>query len=444
VYDAAGSSAAALLRAVDFSPAGSLVGVSGNLDPADSDMDVVLEFPAANPVPAHLWHLALGNPGPPFVHELPFESGDRFTPRLYRESVDLGLEPFAGESLLFDDVPTLYRSRRALENGTYDITASGTVLGGNSAGDSVGVSVDQSSAAQGFRAFADPALGLTILYPEGWNEPLSVADAARTSSAEGDTTLQIRVLDSWTGDAPMLLAEALSTLGGVTTLFEDTVAIGGEATAVSGARLAYGYPGADGQVRTGILTAFVRDGMGYIIDLDGLQSDEKTLLELANTVAANLKFLPSTVAPMAGWGDAVLGGYEISYPLGMAFEDVNGWYRFVEGDRFIAVRVQPATRTSTEALAALLAAAGEGVEGFEVVSFGAYQLAGDTWQQGDFAYTNADGTAIAGTVLTRPDGDNEIAVWSEWPLTDDAERSAAVALAVAATMQLYITPSPGN
>ncbi len=231
----------------------------------------------------------------------------------------------------------------------------------------------------------------------------------------------------------------------MTTLFEDTTPIGGEGSELTGARLAYGYPGADGRVRTGILTAFVRDGQGFIIDLDGLQTEEEALLAIANSVAANWRFTsPGAETPTADWGNAVLSGYDVAYPPGLTFEDVNGWYRFVSRERFIAVRTQPAARTLDEAMAALLAAAGEGVEGFEVTLVEPLSLSGNLWQRARFTYVTAVGTPIAGRILVGTDSANEMAVWSEWPSDENPERDAAAALAVAASMQPHIESEGGN
>ncbi|MEZ4519088.1 MAG: hypothetical protein R3C44_20480 [Chloroflexota bacterium] len=422
-----------------------LIGVSGELNTAGGTLDTVLEFPTANAVPAHIWHLVPVQDGPPFVHEISAASGDTFTPRLERQLADGTLEPYAGEPLAFDDVPTLYRSTRPVDNGTYEVGLSAAVVGGNHANATASVIVSQGNTLSGYRVYADPLLGISFPYPEGWTRPQTSGTAAHTGDPTGDTTLQVRVVESWTGDAAELLADALSTLGGVSPLFEDTAPIGGEESAITAVRIAYGYPGANGQVRTGILTAFVNDGRGYIVDLDGLQSDEAALLETANTIALNWKFVPRVDdSPAADWKNAVLGGYDLIYPPGLAFEEVNGWYRFVGEDRFIALRVQPATRTIEEALAALLAAAGEEVTGFQITGSSPLYLSGAVWQQADFVYENSAGTPVNGLIVARADGESEIAVWSEWPANSDPAGNRATALAVAASMQRHEDPIPGE
>jgi hypothetical protein len=444
LYDAAGAASAALLRAVDPSPPGGLLGVTGELARTSSGdvLRVVLEFPQPNPVPAHVWHL-VGSGAAPFVHEVPADPGDTFTPQLFRQTPLGDWAAAPGEPLTFDDVPTLYRSRRPLDSGAYSVTLRAATLGAAAGTATTPITVDRTRAVPGFQSHVATALGLSFLYPEGWTEPTVDDGIIHTEHPAGEATLQVRVVDPWLQDAPALLADALTTLGSVSVLSEDSVAIGGEGAELPGARLAYGYTDALGRVRTGILTAFVQDGRGFIIDLDGLQTAEAELLETANTIAAGWRFLPPA-GGAADWGLAILGGYDVRYPPGLGFEDVNGWYRFVGGDRFVAVRAQPATRTAAEALAALLAAAGEGVQGFEISGSGPLWLGGALWQQGTFRYQNDAGRPISGTILTRPDAETEIAVWGEWPTDEDAARDEAVTLAVAASMTRHRDDATGN
>lgn len=449
LYDAAGASSAVLLRRADASPAGNLLGASGQMTPGNGDaMEVVLEFPERNLVPAHVWHLAGDAAIMPYIHELAAAPGDSFRARLYTRDAAGQLQSSLSDPLVFDAVPTLYRNTRPLENGPYDLGLSATPLGATPLGASQQVAtaplrVNQVGIVAGFRTHVDPELGLAFPYPEGWAVPETAGTTIRTTDSTGETTLQVRVVEPWLEDAAALANSALANLGGVTTLFTDTTPVGSDAEPLTGARVAYGYEGADGRLRTGILTAFVRDGRGLVVDLDGLQAAEAQLLELAGTVAANWQFPAPISAPLAGWADAVLGGYSLRYPPGMAFEDANGWYRFVSGDHFIALRSQATDRAPQDALAALLAAAGEGVTGFQITQAEPTYLAGQTWQQGNFTYAGATGP-IEGVILTRPDGPNEIAVWSEWPAGDAARLNRALAEAVAASMVAYDAENPGN
>lgn len=445
LYDSAGAASAALLRAVDPSPAGGLVGVSGDLARAGdaAALNAVLEFPQSNPVPAHVWHLADAGVGAALVHEVPAGTGDRFTARLFRAAGTNAWQAAAGEPLTFDDVPTLYRSTRPLDNGDYTVSLTAATLGEAVASAAVPVTVNQRGVEPGFLIHTESELGLAFAFPEGWAQLVREGTTLSTSDAAAETTLQVRVVDPWLADAAALRDDALSTLGGVTVLFQDTTVAGNDPP-VPAARLDYGYTDDAGRLHTGILIAFALDGRGYIIDLDGLQTAEAELLTTANTVAASWRFLPGVNAQLSDWPLAILGGYDVHYPPGMTFEDINGWYRFVRDDNFIAIRVQPSTRSAEEAVAALLAAAGEGVEGFEVVSSGPLFLGGALWQQGNFAYRNETGTPIAGTILTRPDMDSELAVWSEWPQDDGAARAEAVALAMAASMTLHTESVPAN
>ena len=66
-------------------------------------------------------------------------------------------------------------------------------------------------------------------------------------------------------------------------------------------------------------------------------------------------------------------------------------------------------------MSSLLATASEGVAGFTADEPERFFYAGHIWERNDFTYTAADGRPISGLLLSRQDGEMEVAVWAETP-----------------------------
>jgi hypothetical protein len=63
----------------------------------------------------------------------------------------------------------------------------------------------------------------------------------------------------------------------------------------------------------------------------------------------------------------------------------------------------------------LLQTAAEGVTGFTADEPQRLYYAGRVWERNDFSYSDSNGNIVRGILLSRQDGETEIAVWGEAP-----------------------------
>jgi hypothetical protein len=163
-----------------------------------------------------------------------------------------------------------------------------------------------------------------------------------------------------------------------------------------------------------------------------------------DTIAATWQFLPERLGfGPEPWSVLNVADYRMKYPMSHAYQEFNNWHRFAADPlTFVAVRIQPAGRTSSEAMAGLLQTAAEGVAGFTADEPQRFFYAGHLWERNDFYYTDANGNIVAGLLLSRQDGDTEIAVWAEAPDPAD-ELFMTVFLPTAATIERIPAPPSG-
>ena len=134
---------------------------------------------------------------------------------------------------------------------------------------------------------------------------------------------------------------------------------------------------------------FLKDGVGFVVDLDGPREAEATTVATLDTIAATWQFLP----PRLGfgpepWSTLNDGEFRLRYPAAFTYEEYNTWQRFAaDSQTFVAVRVQPAARTPAEAMSGLLGTAAEGVTGFTADEPQRFFYAGRVWEFGGVDYT---------------------------------------------------------
>jgi hypothetical protein len=224
---------------------------------------------------------------------------------------------------------------------------------------------------------------------------------------------------------------ALSQFGDVTILFEDQVSIDN----IGALWTAYGYEGADGP-HTGILVAFIRDGVGYTVDMDGVQSAEEQTLALMNTFVENWLFRPDITGPRAtDWTAAVFDN--LAMPVKTTYfqeELANGWRRFTVGDglSFLAVRTEQVRRGRlSNVVEQWRDVAGRGVEEFAISDDYEFVLNSREWIRTDFAYVGEGSLQIQGFVVVTEIDDQAVIFWAEMPITRYDEQSAQFWLSLA-------------
>lgn len=443
--DAAGAGDFVPLRAVDASPIGSQLGASGSFRRAGSERtsEATVIFAPGAPAASRLWLTAVTGSGTRLFGEARPATGDVFQPAVIVVAADGMQTTEPGVALNYDDTPAIYRSARPLPAGQYAVGLRATALDGLPLSATRPLTIDPALAPAGFRAYVDAANGAQFLYPIDWLPPMTQEGVTFTANISGTAQLQARAYPGWTGDLAALQSEALGTFGQVSVLQQGPTRIGPE-PATEGIRTAYGYDSAEQGARTGVFLTFLKDGTGFVVDLDGPRQAEAATVATIDTLAATWQFLP----PRLGfgpepWSMLNVGEFRLRYPTGYAYQEYNSWHRFAaDSQTFVATRIQPAARTPAEAMTGLLQTAAEGVTGFTADEPQRFFYAGHVWERNDFTYTDGNGRLVSGLLLSRQDGETEIAVWAETP-DATGDLPATVFLPTAASIERIVAAPSG-
>jgi len=414
--DATGAGDFVPLRAVDASPIGSQLGAAGSFRRAAAERasEATVIFAPGAPATSRLWLTVVAGSAARLFGEARPAAGDVFQPSVLFAGLEGALTAEPGVALVYDTTPAIYRSARPLPAGRYEIGLRATALDGPPLSATRPLTVDPTLAPAGFRAYVDAANGAQFLYPAEWLPPMTQEGVTFTANISGTAQLQVRAYPGWAGDLAALQSEALGTFGQVSVLQQQPVGVGPEPI-VEGIRTAYGYDSAEQGPRTGVFLTFLKDGVGFVVDLDGPRQAETATVATIDTLAATWQFLP----PRLGfgpepWSTLNVGEFRLRYPAGFAYQEYNNWQRFAaDPQTFVAVRIQPAARTPAEAMSGLLQTAAEGVTGFTADEPQRFFYAGRAWERNDFTYSDANGSLVNGLLLSRQDGEAEIAVWAE-------------------------------
>ena len=350
------------------------------------------------------------------IGEAATAAGDVFRPHI--EFVDAGgnvsAEP--GIELVFDESGNIHHGTRPLPAGSYAVGVKASALGGAPVLRNQPTIIDYSGAAEGFRAFVVAEQNLQFLYPANWLLPTTQDDVTFASDPAGTVRLQIRYYPDRSESLVELQRQALATFGDVSILQQEATSVGVEPP-VDALRTAYGYEEGDGEKRTGVFLTFIKDSSGYVVDIDGPGEQEAATLSTIATVAATWQFLPERLGfGPESWLALEIADFSLQRPSDFVHEEINGWHRLTGGPQtFIAVRIQPAGRSPTEAMSGLLQTASEGVPDFMAEEPRPTVYGGYVWESSNFTYTDANGAIVSGLLLSRSYGDHEIAFWAEAP-----------------------------
>lgn len=323
----------------------------------------------------------------------------------------LSAEP--GVTLVYSDGVDIKVELFPLPTGDYRL---GLVAGEGGQGAWVAsqpVAVNNEELTPGYQAYLNATYGFRFLYPLAWPAPFFDGQQVVTTAEDRGPTLMVSIYpETAARNAAQLKTQALEIFGELDLLYEEAVRIGEE----EGLFTVYGYDAADGP-HTGVFVAFVHDGTGYVVDVDGLALDEETTVETARQVVASWRFVPIR---SGAWSDAwrltQTGAFSVTLPVSYTHSTLeNGWELFRDGDRFLALRRDAVSGEGLSEIAdhwANVAAAG--VEGFEAEVSEAYTLGRSVWSRVTFGYEGDDG-AVAGLILATVYGGEEIVAWVEAP-----------------------------
>ena len=443
--DSAGTGDFATFQAVDFSSIGPQLATRGVFRRAGSEtgMEATATFSNAEPASRHTWAVGDVSSGTRLIGEISPTAGDTFESAITIAGLDGTTTSEPGVTLTFDAAPAIYRTTRPLPGGKYGVGLRVESVGNSPVTATQPLSINDDGLIPGFRAFVDIARNIQFLYPADWVPPVAQDGITYTGNISGTAQLQVRYYPNWASDLSALHSEVLGTFGEVSVLQQESIQVGTEAP-VDAVRTAYGYDSADQGPRTGIFLTFIKDGTGYVVDMDGPREQEAATLEAVNTIATTWQFLPQRLGfGPEPWSVLNVGDFRMKYPTGFAYQEFNSWHRFAaDPSTFVAVRIQPAGRTAAEAMTSLLQTAAEGVTGFTAGEPERYFYAGHVWERNDFHYTDTNGNIVAGLLLSRQEGNAEIAVWAEAPDPAD-ELFQSVFLPTAATIERIPPPPSG-
>lgn len=443
LYDTTGAGDHVPLWSVDAAPIGAQPAAAGRFRRQDAaaDREATATFAPGNPAATHLWTTAIASSGARLLGEVAPAPGDVFQASILFVGPDGALNTEPGVSLTYDDARAIYHSARPLPAGRYAVGLRVEYAGDAPLTATHTVTLDPATAPDGFRAYVDVDNAVQFLYPADWVPPTTQDGVSFTRNISGTAQLQVRTYPGWGGDLAALQTEVLSTFGSVSLLQQEPTFVGVEPR-VEGVRTAYGYDSAEQEPRTGAFLTFLANGVGFVVDLDGPRETEATTLAALDIIAGAWQFLP----PRLGfgpepWSTLNVGDFRVQYPTGYAYQEFNNWHRFAaDPQTFVAVRIQPAARTPAEAMSGLLQTAAEGVSGFSAEEPQRLFYAGRVWERNDFTYVDTSGNPVYGLLISRQDGDREVAVWGE-TLDSGRDLLEMVFLPTAASIERIAPPS---
>jgi len=409
-----------------FSVQGAYLRQDGSILPAS------LTFDHADGRQVRLWGQGEGAA----AAEIAPQPGDAFQPASFYLDEDNAINSAPGPVLTFDDSGQLYYEWRPLPDGAYFLGFQATNAAGAVASNFRDVTIANSDLQPGLTAYLDPYLGFQFLHPDAWYTPVYTDTLLYTSDRSGQTQMQVTIYPHLEpGVNPLALKnQTLSQFGPVDVLFADELTVAN----VGGNRVAYGYTRPDGEARTGIFFTFVKDGRGYVVDVDGPQAAEAQTIAAVQAISDSWRFTNQGAGLKPGnWAQMNLAAFSVAHPADFAYQQQGDWQRFVaDGRTFVALRVTEETRPSAEVVAALVRDAGAGVADFQAGQPFAFALGDEVWERVDVEYTAVDGTEIWGFIMVRLAEGQEIVAWAEAPAAAYNQLESPVFLTLIADMRL--------
>lgn len=383
---------------------------------------------------------ATGGGGAPY--EFSTRAGDQFQPDRYYLDENDNLITEAGNLLVFNEVGQLSYTWEPVERGSYFIGFEVRNAAGSAPKNLIDINIENPDDPPPWQAYLDPYLGFQFLYPADWYRPVYSGDRLFTTSVDGSSSLQIIVFpDMANPSAEQLKNETLASFGlnNGNILYRDTMTIDNRPAE----RIAYSYFGADGQ-RVGELTAFVREGVGYVIDLDGPAENESDTVDIWNRLIENWAYLPVGRGLFPNrWATLELADLAVIQPETFVYEPASGgWDRFSlpEDSRiFMALHVDQLVNdeTPTLFLDRWTGIAQSGIDQFTVFDPATrrFALGGRLWFRRDFSYVDGSGETIWGFLMVTQEGEKLITAWIESPQIRYSETEAAVFEVMLAELQ---------
>ncbi|GMQ77895.1 MAG: hypothetical protein BMS9Abin02_0386 [Anaerolineae bacterium] len=329
-------------------------------------------------------------------------------------TMQLAQEPII--NLTPDDEGRLVLEKRALPAGEYDIAYRAQTDYGVKWSEPVNIEISETAYSPDLAVWVFPEEGIQFKLPDGWAEPEVEGRRIWASDPLGQIEMSLTIHPDIGLNGPEELRSlALQYFGPVSVLYQDQTAAGGWGAL----RSVYAYDAEDGS-HTGVFLTLVRDGVGYVLDLDSAGVDESDLQSLADTIMGGWRFRSSNVTGAHGKWIKVNSSDLLYYrPVDYIQENLeNGWNRAVsrDGMSFLALR---SDSTGQESLLSQmdrwLQVAAYKATDFKSSELYNYEIGGLNWHRLDFEYQGAEGQNAAGFLMGSSDDGGGLFVWAEAP-----------------------------
>ncbi|MFO7539407.1 MAG: hypothetical protein R6X32_15305 [Chloroflexota bacterium] len=267
------------------------------------------------------------------------------------------------------------------------------------------------------RTYLDPRHGFQFRMADHWQTPVYSGTLLLSTHLTATMQMQLVVYPDLPPrtDAAALIDQTLAQFGPVSRLYEDQLPLDN----MRARRVAYGYTRADEAQRRGVLLAFVRQGQGYVLDVEGEGTAETAVWSAAEQMATSWQFTSPVHDSPPHWSRQPVAGRNLAYPTAYTYQVLREWHRFSrDRDTFWAVRMEDAIAVDGAELARRVEDAAAGVSNFEADPAYYFELGPQQWLRTDFVYTNSRDQRIQGAVLLAIVGEQTAVVWLEAPLAE--------------------------
>lgn len=287
------------------------------------------------------------------------------------------------------------------------------------------------------QTYLDPEVGFQFHYPPDWSRMEDDEQSRIASNPAGTIELTVTVRPNALGMANEgLKSQVLAAYGPVEVLYESEVPVAGAYSSWT----AYGYQASDGP-HSGVLVTFVREGSGYVVDVDGPAAEEETILDAAGQVIDSWRFrAPGSDSTSQVWKLARGDGLTMAIPTGYSqATDQAGWtaFRSITSGGVIAVHAVSTSASGSESsLSDWLADLHPGAAEFAASETYPFSLGKRTWTRLDFVYRSTGGAPIWGHLMKTDETSRPLLFWAEAPAAAYQELEEQVFLPAASSLHL--------
>lgn len=430
LYDAQNNGDYALMWPIPLSQ--QLTAVHGQWQRADGSQTAPASalFDRATQQMVGLWQLSAdGRVARPLFPQ----SGDSFQLNHYFYAEE-GWQSEPGSTLYFDGNQQIYWRSAPLADGPGFFGVVAHNLAGQTAVQLLDFTIANADVQQAANLYIQPDLGFKFLYPEPWPAPLPNHDW-QWSSHLTNTQLLISYYPNL--EPQLTLAQfkqqTLQQFGQVDLLFESERLVAGRPSLLT----AYGYNDESGDARSGLFLLFIDPQQnGFVLDIDGPQSDEAALLATLGLIADTWEFADTAVG-LPSWQQAQDAPFQMAFPPDFSQQTVGDWYKFSrQPDTFMAWQLLPEPADSVALMAEWVQTIGQGLQTFNARPPYLLPLNGQAWARTDFSYDVADGVTIWGFVMVRVEAGQLLMAWAEAPGATYNELAPGPFMTMAADLRL--------